>query len=79
MQCVRCSYQCTASANITTPESTHMATEAELAGAPTRLQILCLHGSRQDGEVFSQRLKVLRKKLAHLAVRLAAAHHQSAC
>ena len=26
------------------------------------LRVLCLHGSRQDGEVFRNRLKVLAKK-----------------
>jgi Serine hydrolase (FSH1) len=34
-----------------------------------KLHILCLHGSRQDGEVFASRLKTLRKKLAPIAVR----------
>lgn len=33
-----------------------------------KLQILVLHGSRQDGEVFSQRLKTLTKKLKNIAV-----------
>jgi hypothetical protein len=34
----------------------------------TKLRILCLHGSRQDGQVFSQRLKTLEKKLRDVAV-----------
>lgn len=33
-----------------------------------KLQILVLHGSRQDGEVFSQRLKTLTRKLKNIAV-----------
>eukprot|EP00198_Chlamydomonas_reinhardtii_P003635 XP_001692971.1 predicted protein [Chlamydomonas reinhardtii] len=32
-----------------------------------RARILCLHGSRQDGELFSQRLKILARKLAGIA------------
>lgn len=35
-----------------------------------KLQILVLHGSRQDGEVFSQRLKTLSRKLKNIAVSL---------
>ncbi|GIM17086.1 hypothetical protein Vretimale_19624, partial [Volvox reticuliferus] len=30
-------------------------------------RIMCLHGSRQDGELFSQRLKILSKKLSGVA------------
>ncbi|KAF8071272.1 GTP-binding protein [Scenedesmus sp. PABB004] len=38
------------------------------AAAPSRkLQLLCMHGSRQDGEVFSQRLRTLAKKLRAIA------------
>eukprot|EP00775_Hariotina_reticulata_P008641 gene8641-8822_t len=40
-----------------------------------KLQILCLHGSRQDGEVFSQRLKTLRKKLASIAAIFGREYH----
>ena len=32
-----------------------------------RLQVLCLHGKRQDGEIFSQRLDKLTRKLAPVA------------
>lgn len=32
-------------------------------------RVLCLHGSRQDGEVLSQRLRTLERKLAGLVVR----------
>jgi hypothetical protein len=34
-----------------------------------RLRILCLHGSRQNGEVFGDRLSSLRRKLKNIAVR----------
>lgn len=34
-----------------------------------KLRILCLHGSRQDGEIFSQRISKLRAKLSDIAVR----------
>jgi hypothetical protein len=37
------------------------------------LRVLCLHGSRQDGEIFSQRLEVLRRKLAGIVVSLLSA------
>jgi hypothetical protein len=36
--------------------------------APPLLRILCLHGSRQDAEVFSQRVEVLRRRLRDVAV-----------
>lgn len=39
------------------------------ARAHPKLRILCLHGSRQDGDLFSTRLKTLQKKLSHLAVK----------
>ena len=45
---------------------------SSLAAAQRKLHILCLHGSRQDGEVFSARLKTLRKKLGAIAVSAAA-------
>lgn len=38
------------------------------AAPDKKLKILVLHGSRQDGEVFSQRLKTLVKKLKGIAV-----------
>jgi hypothetical protein len=41
---------------------------ADFGSQQRKLQILCLHGSRQDGEVFSQRLKTLQKKLKSIAV-----------
>jgi hypothetical protein len=41
---------------------------ADVGSQQRKLQILCLHGSRQDGEVFSQRLKTLQKKLKSIAV-----------
>lgn len=41
---------------------------ADFGTQQRKLQILCLHGSRQDGEVFSQRLKTLQKKLKSIAV-----------
>jgi hypothetical protein len=44
-------------------------------GVPRKLQILCLHGSRSDGEVFQQRLKTLRKKLQPIAVSPRQPHH----
>eukprot|EP00878_Enallax_costatus_P029945 GHUV01032518.1.p1 GENE.GHUV01032518.1~~GHUV01032518.1.p1 ORF type:complete len:180 (+),score=59.39 GHUV01032518.1:224-763(+) len=40
---------------------------ADIDPQQRKLQILCLHGSRQDGEVLSQRLKTLRKKLNSIA------------
>ena len=30
-------------------------------------QVLCLHGKRQDGEIFSQRLEKLTRRLAPVA------------
>jgi hypothetical protein len=41
---------------------------ADFGSQQRKLQILCLHGSRQDGEVFLQRLKTLKKKLKSIAV-----------
>jgi len=35
--------------------------------APPRLRILCLHGSRQSGEIFAARLRTLRRKLEPVA------------
>ncbi|KAG2422688.1 hypothetical protein HXX76_015852 [Chlamydomonas incerta] len=37
------------------------------AGPQRRARVLCLHGSRQDGELFSQRIKTLSRKLAGVA------------
>eukprot|EP00798_Chlamydomonas_sp_ICE-L_P021724 gene21724-28743_t len=37
-----------------------------MSSKPTKLRILCLHGSRQDGEILSQRLKKLSSKLADI-------------
>lgn len=50
-----------------------------VAAAQRKLHILCLHGSRQDGEVFSQRLKTLRKKLGAIAVSAAAVVRTGMC
>ncbi len=36
-------------------------------GMDSKLQVLCLHGSHQDAEVFRQRLEPLRRKLSGLA------------
>ncbi|GFR42958.1 hypothetical protein Agub_g3955, partial [Astrephomene gubernaculifera] len=42
-----------------------------------RARILCLHGSRQDGELFSQRLRNLTRKLAGVAdLHFASAPHE---
>jgi hypothetical protein len=35
--------------------------------APPRLRVLCLHGKRQDGEIFSQRLEKLARRLEPVA------------
>jgi hypothetical protein len=48
-----------------TPQPGAPASQAPLG---RKLQILVLHGSRQDGAVFAQRLRTLVKKLKNIAV-----------